>query len=159
MNKITDINEVEQIIYLLGIEFNRVDMGNVNVFDIPVFGVKILFYTKVSDFKPELIKGFVNSSWRIVLIESESDLEEKRMEIIWELMRSGYIHYLRMEQPRTFKKLISLNGWDKKIINKRLEIYGEDQKYNYFRDLNKDALRESSTFILSIDPGFFDFLI
>ena len=91
-------------------------------------------------------------------IKPDDILEEKRMEVIWELMKSGYMHYLRTEIPRTFKELIISKGWDKKIINKRLELYGDDPKYNYWRELNKWALKESSTYVLSVDPGFFDFL-
>lgn len=159
MTEISNINDVEQVLYLLGVEFNRVNLGRADIFDVPIFGVKVVVYDEGDKFNPQNIKGFVDGSWRVVLIKLGDDLEERKMEIIWELMESGYMHYLRMSHPRTFKHLVSLQGWDRKIISKRLEIYGNSQKYSYLKELNEDALKESASFILSLDPGFFDFLV
>lgn len=147
-----ELNDIEQMAHLFGIPSNTVTAGTAATFEFPMFGTKIIF-------NETTLTGTGDNSWRIVYIEPPDSLEEKRIEVIWELMRAGYMHYLRTEVPRTFKELIVSKGWDKRIINKRLELYGDDPKYNYWRDLNQWALKESSTYILSIDPGFFDFLL
>lgn len=147
-----ELNDVEQMAYLFGIEFNTATAGTVATFEFPMFGTRIVF-------NGATLTGTGDDSWRIVCIGQSDSLEEKRIEVIWELMRAGYMHYLRTEVPRTFKELIVNKGWDKRIIDKRLELYGDHPKYNYWRELNKWVLKESSTYTLAIDPGFFDFLL
>ena len=95
----------------------------------------------------------------MVGISSNDNFEEKKMEVMWELMRSGYMHYLRTEHSNTFKQMMNFHNWDRKIIERRLELYGDDPKYNYLRGLNQWALKQSASYLLSIDPGFFDFLL
>jgi len=151
-----ELNDVEQMVYLFtsGIEVNTTTAGSITIFEIPMFGTKIVFMENDTT-----LTGTGDTIWRIINIKPNDSFEEKKMGVFWELMRSGYVHYLRIEVPRTFKAMIVSQGWDKKIIEKRLEIYKEDAKYNYWRDLNKWALKESSTYVLSMDPGFFDFLL
>jgi len=148
-----ELNDVEQMVYLFGVEFNTTTAGSTTIFEIPMFGVKIFFIEDDAALTPVMVRG-----WRIVSVRPNNLFEEKKMEIFWELMRSGYAHYLRTEVPRTFKAMITQQGWDKKIIEKRLEIYGDNPKYNYWRDLNKWGLKQASSYLLSTDPGFFDFL-
>jgi len=149
-----ELNDIEQMAYLFGIPSNTTTAGSMTTFEFPMFGTKVVFLDE-----GVTTAGTGDDSWRIVNIMPSDSLEEKRIEVIWELMRAGYMHYLRTEAPRTFKELIVNKGWDKRIINKRLELYGDDPKYNYWRDLNQWALKESSTYILALEPGFFDFLL
>ena len=151
-----EVNDIEQLVYLLvsGIEVNTTTVGSITVFEIPMFGTKIFFMENNTT-----LTGTDDNSWRVVIIRPNDSFEEKKMEIVWELMKSGYFHYLRSEKPRTFRELITQQGWDRKIIKKRLELYGDDQKYNYLRDLNQWGSRQSSGYLLSTDPCFFDFLL
>jgi hypothetical protein len=119
-----------------------------------MFGVKIVFLGKGTT-----LTGTSDDSWRIITVRSNDSFEEKKMEVIWELMRSGYFSYLRSERPRTFKEMIVQQGWHRKIIEKRLELYGDCPKHNYLRDLNRWAAKQSSGYLLSTDPGFFDYLL
>jgi len=148
-----EVNDIEQMLYLFGVEFNTTTTKSRTIFDLPMFGVKIFFIGSDDDLTPVMVGG-----WRIITIRSDNSFEEKKMEIFWELMRSGYMNYLRTEVPRTFKAMIISQGWDKRIIEKRLKIYKEDAKYSYLKELNKWALKESSAYVLSMHPGFFDFL-
>lgn len=149
-----EINDIDQMLYLFGVEFEVVAAGDV-VYKVPMFGVQIIF--SPSGLSPKSTQS--GKGWRVVKISSKDDFEEKKMEVMWELMHAGYMHYLRMEFSNTFKQMINLHNWDKKIIEKRLELYSDDPKYNYLRDLNQQALKLSSSYLLSIDPGFFDFLL
>lgn len=149
-----EINDIDQMLHLFGVEFEVVGAGDV-VYKVPMFGVQIIFSPSgLSPKSTHSIKG-----WRVVGISSKDDFEEKKMEVMWELMRSGYMHYLRTEFSNTFKQMINFHNWDKKIVKKRLELYGDDPKYNYLRDLNQWALKQSAGYLLSTDMGFFDFLL
>lgn len=149
-----EVNDIDQMLYLFGVEFEVIAAGDV-VYKIPMFGVQIIF--SPSGLSPKSARS--TKGWRVVGISSSSNFEEKKIEVMWELMRSGYMHYLRIEAPNTFKQMINLHNWDRKIIGKRLELYGEDPMYNYLRDYNKWALKQSAGYLLSTDPGFFDFLL
>jgi len=149
-----EVNDIEQMAYLFGVEFNTTTAGSTTIFEIPIFGTKVFFMENDTT-----LTGTGDDSWRVIIVRPSDSFEEKKMEIFWELMRSGYAHYLRTEVPRTFKTMITQQGWDKKIIEKRLEIYEDDPKYNYLRDYNKWALKQASSYLLSIDPSFFDFLL
>lgn len=146
------LNDVEQMVYLFSINTNTSKVGDITSFEFPEFGVEVIFLGGSTT-----LSGTEEDN-RFVYIKPYDILQDKKMEVFWELMKSGYMHYLRIEYPRTFKDLIINRGWDRKIIEKRLELYNDKPRYQYLIQINKDALRESASYILSIDPGFFDFL-
>lgn len=96
--------------------------------------------------------------WRKVFITTFDDIEEIRYEVLWELMRSGYMTWLRMEHPRPFTRLIT-EGFGDRIINRRLELWSNKPKYNYLISLNEWAKQMAKTYVLSIYPGFFDTMV
>ena len=155
-----DINNLEQILHALGLNFVR-EIKNerlTNELTIERFGLKIIYVP--SDVEEQTV--IKKDSWRRLYIyenELESNIFAQKDRIIWELMKAGYMRYLRMEYPNIFRRQIALNGWDRKIIEKRLEMYGDKPKYNYLRELNQEALGTAAGYILSVDPGFYDFLI
>jgi len=149
-----EINDIDQMLALFGVECEVVEAGDI-VYKVPMFGIQIIF--SPSGLSPKSTQS--GKGWRVIGISSTSNFEEKKMEVMWELMRSGYMCYLRTEHSNTFKQMINFHNWDRKIIERRLELYGDDPKYNYLRDLNKWALKQSASYLLSIDPGFFDFLL
>jgi hypothetical protein len=146
------LNDVEQMVYLFSINTNTSKVGDITSFEFSEFGVEVIFLGGSTT-----LSGTEGDN-RFVYIKPDDILQDKKMEVFWELMKSGYMHYLRIEYPRTFKDLIINRGWDRKIIEKRLELYNDKPRYQYLIQINKDALRESASYILSIDPGFFDFL-
>jgi len=155
-----DINNIEQILYALGLDFVQEKKKDIltNELTIEQFGLKITFVPS-NEKEQTVIK---KDSWRRLYIyedELESDLFIQKDKIIWELIRAGYMRYLRMEYPNIFRRQLTFNGWDKKIIQKRLEMYGDKPKYNYLRELNHQALDTATGYVLSMDPGFYDFLI
>ena len=149
-----EVNDVEQMLHSFNVEFEVMAAGDI-LFKVPLFGLQIIFSpTKLAPKSTHTSKG-----WRVVEINVNDDFEEKKMEIFWQLMRAGYIHYIRMEFSNTFKRMITSNNWDKVIIEKRLELYDDDPKYVYLRDYNNWAKKQSATYLLSMDPGFYDFLL
>ena len=96
--------------------------------------------------------------WRQIYIDREDDINKKREETVWELMKGGYMTWLRSENQQAFKNLILNYDYSKKIIDQRLKIWGDKPKYRFLVQYNTDAYRMSATYILSIDPGFFDYM-
>ena len=45
---------------------------------------------------------------------------------------------------------------DRKIIKERLKVWDNAPKYRFLIDENEAALREATTYVLSVDPAFFD---
>lgn len=96
--------------------------------------------------------------WRIFYITTDDDLVYKKDELLYELMRCGYMKYLRLIYPRPFKNVVTLTDLGSRIIRKRLEIWDNKPKYKFLIDDNTDALENPTSYVLSLDPGFFDYM-
>jgi hypothetical protein len=92
-------------------------------------------------------------------VHPDYEVSRAKEKIVWALVEGGYFHYLRHNFKNTFHKILTFEGWDKKFIEERMRRYKDLPQYNYLREISNDAKQESSTFILSIDPGFFDFMV
>lgn len=145
-------DDVSQILNQLGVGFNTVrSRDDFAVFEVPDYGARIIWS----------IEGYEEDSeeWNVLVIYPQHNPREVREKIIWLLAKGGFFHFLRLEYPNTFKQMLagrSGEDWHQKIIKKRLEFFGNKPKYKYFREMNLDYLRESSTVVLSLDPGFYD---
>jgi len=148
-------DDVFQMLHQLGVEFNVVKSNiDISIFEVPKFGLKVVWAaTKYEE---------DNDDWNVVIIYPIHDQREVRENIIWSLAKGGFFHYLRNTYPNTFSQMLagrSGEDWHKKILTKRLEKFGDKPKYNYFAELNHAYMDESSMSIISIDQGFYDFVI
>jgi len=156
MNRLMEVDDVKIIMgillnqYKIPFEFQKV--GASAVFEVKMFGVKII-YLDGQSFDRKATDG-----WHIGWIHPDYDTNKTRSTIVWTLMRGGYFHYIHNNYRRTFQSMLR-EGWDKLVIEERLRSFKDDPKYNYFRELNIDAKKLSGAYLLSIDPGFFDFLM
>lgn len=98
----------------------------------------------------------VFKGWAILYITTEDDLIEKQDAFLFELMRAGYLKWIRLTYPREFTKVITTTNLATKIIRKRLAIWDGRPKYTFLIADNEDALKHPTPFVLSLDPGFFD---
>lgn len=96
--------------------------------------------------------------WRVVYITTADDINTKRDEVLWDLMRGGYMRWIRYEFPNQFKNLINEHNYSNKIINKRLDIWGNAPKYKFMVEDNKEVLGVSASVVFTQDPGFFDYM-
>lgn len=147
-------DEISQILHQLGVRFNTLKAtDDFAVFEVPEFGTRVVWSVeKYED---------ANEDWYMVVVYPQHDMREVRGNIIWTLAKGGFFNYLRSEYPNTFKQMLagrSGEDWHQKIIKKRLEFFGNKPKYKYYRDMNLDYLRESSTIVMSLDPGFYDII-
>jgi hypothetical protein len=97
--------------------------------------------------------------WRVAYVTTNDNMIEKRYEILWELIKSGYMKWLRYTYPRQVKSLI--NGPENlgnRIIEERLRIWGNKPKYRFFVEDNISVKNNGILRELSSDPSFFDFM-
>ena len=143
----------------LRLEFKKIYLvKEVSVqFIIEDFGVILcgIDRTEYSTINEAIIKRF-GKGWRVVYITTQDLLYERKDTFIWELMRSGYMRYIRTKFPREFKELITIQNFGKKIIEQRLKIWADDPKYRFLVEENKIALTVVTSYILSVDPSFYD---
>jgi hypothetical protein len=66
--------------------------------------------------------------------------------------------WIRLTYPRQFNKVIGLTDLGHKIIRKRLELWENKPKYKFLIEDNKDALLNSTSYVMALDPGFFDYM-
>lgn len=142
--------DIEQMLRLFNIEVNRSDQGDGALFIVPQFGVQVVF--NIPHFNLD------TKNWWVVIIDPFDDLETKRLETLWQLVRGGYFHYIRTEYPNTYKKMFTMFNYDKQLIDERLKLFGDKPKYNYFKRINSLFKDKSSLFVMATDPGFYDFL-
>lgn len=110
-------------------------------------------YTVVHNALLETFEG-----WRIIYITTYDDLFEKRKTLIWELMKSGYMVWIRETYFKQFKDLIVMNDFGKGIIEERLRLWNNNPKYKYMIDRNTEVLDMSFLYVLNNEPCFFDYM-
>jgi hypothetical protein len=111
-------------------------------------------YAQVNEAVSDQFKG-----WRAVFVTTNDNLSIKKNEVLWSLMRGGYMKWLRYTFPRQIKNV--LNGPDdlgRKIIEERLRIWGEKPKYKFLVEDNREAFRSGILRELTNDPSFFDYM-
>ena len=94
---------------------------------------------------------------RYVFVSTVDNLIEAKDDIIWALMQSGFMRYVRRNYSRQFNNLI-LEGFGQKIINERLRRWGDEPRYKYLIEENRKALTLPTNMIITDDPAFFDYM-
>lgn len=110
-------------------------------------------YGAVSSKVEDVFKGY-----RQLYFATSENISEKRYEIIWELMRSGYMKWLRHTYGPQFSNIIETDNLGGKIINERLKVWDYQPKYLYLITENLEAQGASFRRILAEDPAFFDYM-
>jgi hypothetical protein len=127
----------------------------VDAFGVIVCAINRLDYAIIDQALEKDYKG-----WRAVYVTTFDDINEKRYEIIWELMRSGYLTWLRQSVTDSqFRRLMFDGNLANKILEKRLSIWAEQPKYRYFIDSDTFAKGQGRiSEFLSKEPGYFDYM-
>lgn len=95
--------------------------------------------------------------YRYVYISTYDNLIEKRDEIIWSLMKSGYMTYIRQNFPRQFSRLIT-DGFGAKIIRERLKRWANKPMYRFLIAEDERVKDAPTTMVLATEPAFFDYM-
>lgn len=111
-------------------------------------------YVQIKDLMLDRFKG-----WRLCFVTIGDNMLEKRYQILWDLMRCGYMKWLRYTYPRAIKNvLVGPDNLGQKIIEERLRIWADRPKYKYLIEDNKVALKNGVSRELTNDPSFFDYM-
>lgn len=126
----------------------------VDDFGIIVCGINRADYSQVESVLAEQFKN-----WRRVYITAQDDIVEKKDVVLWELMRCGYMKWLRTTYPRQLKNVLTgTENLATKILNERLRIWANRSKYKYLIEDTKSVLKYGLLRELAHDPGFFDYM-
>lgn len=139
--------KIDRLIKAISVQFVAVDFGVV------ITGFVAEEYKLVKDSTEQAYPDH-----RRIYIAHSDNMLEKKDDVLWALMQSGYMHWLRTEYNRDFRNFVIMQEFGKKIINKRLEIWADQAKYRYLVNYNKSALTQPATYMLSIDPAFYDYM-
>ena len=159
--KLLDLRvELSATLNSLHLPYKEVELvkGSSVVFEVALFGF-VLCGLNPTDYL--LVKDTLSrrySGWRVKYVTTADQVWEHKNDIIWSLMRCGYLRYIRQNYKNQFNHLIIMSDFGKQIINKRLEIWGDKPKYKWLVEENKRALMESGTYVISMDPSFFDYM-
>ena len=151
--------EVELMLTTFRVPYKKGTLGgkHPNIFIVDTLGVV------VSCIQPEDYSFMLNKlennfkNFRYIFIATDDNLLEKKDEVLWDFMRSGYIRYIRLNYPRQLTSILH-QGFNRKIINERLKVWGDKAKYKYLIQENKDSLNMPISAILNYDPAFFDYM-
>lgn len=96
--------------------------------------------------------------YRLVYVATNDNISDKRYEIIWELMRSGYMRWLRRTYSTQFPNILEADNLGNKIIDERLKVWNYQPKYIYLINDNLEAQQIGFRRVLADDPAFFDYM-
>ena len=119
-----------------------------------VCGIDRIDYLQVHEVLTDNFPG-----WRMVYITNQEDINKKRYDVLWGLMRGGYMKWLRLNFPRNAKSvLLGQDNLGTRILQERLNIWSKQPKYKYLLEDTKSVLRHGITVELTHDPGFLDYM-
>lgn len=153
------LDEINITLSALWIPFKKVSLGSnfPDVFVVETLGVVVVGIDP-SDYSymlNKLVDQFNN--YRYVFISTSETVYDKKDDLIWDLMRSGYMRYMRTHYTRQFNNLIQQN-FGRKIIMERLKVWGDNPKYKYLVEENEKCLNISAPYLVTVDPAFFDYM-
>lgn len=150
--------ELQMMLYALKLKAKKSVLGRdaavqyaISDFGTVLCGIERLDYNIVNENLENKFEG-----WRLFYITTEDNISEKRYEFIWEIMRSGYMTWIRYNYPRDFNNLITMQNFGNRIIEERLRRWAEQPRFKFYIDENKAAKTVPSNYVLSKDPSFFD---
>lgn len=125
---------------------------------IEIFGVVVnvmngVDYTIVNEKTIEVFKDY-----RHIFVSTSDSIDEKRYEIIWALMQSGYMKYIRESYASQFSNILETDGLGNRIIDERLKRWDNKPMYSYLIKDNLSAKEIDIRRLLTHDPSFFDYM-
>ena len=151
-----DTDQINQILFALlsnyKVQFDVKAFDEHVLYTIEKFGVRIIFVE--GEYDKKMLRN-----WIPVYVFPDFSVTETRDKIIWGLAKGGYLHYIKHNFKNTFNAFMHQENFHKKLIDEREKRYKDKPKYNYLRELNGLYKNETSNYIMSIDPGFYEWLV
>ena len=154
------VSDVKTLVSALHLPYKTIKLGRdlpeaclIDLFGTIVVGIDGKDYSQVLSFLYEKFKGY-----RTFFITTADNFTEKKDELIFDLMRSGYMRYIRIKYPNQFHMLLTTHNYGRKIIQKRLEVWQDLPRFQFLVAENKEALQQAESYILSVDASFYDYM-
>ena len=126
----------------------------INDFGVMVCCINRTDYAQVNQSSSDLF-----DDWRLVYIATGDNMIEKKYELLWNLMKGGYMKWLRYKYPIQLKRVLDgPENLGRRIIEERLKVWGNKAKYVFLIEDNKAVLKNGILRELKNDPGFFDYM-
>lgn len=152
--------ELDLMVHALKLNNKKTTLGRnvavqyvVDDFGVVLCGIDRPDYKFVSETLSNRFEGY-----RFIYITTNDNMFEKKDEVVWDLMRSGYMKWIRTTYPREFKNLIVMGDYGSKIIRERLRLWADQPKYGFFIQDNLGAKQVPTNYILAHDSSFFDYM-
>lgn len=152
--------DIEEMLYALKLSYRKMSIVKdisvqylIESFGLIVCGIDRKDYSQIDSTVQNIYEG-----WKLFHITTKDAVACKKNELIWELMRAGYMTWIRQEFSREFKNLMTQQNFNLKIINERLKIWNNEPRFKFFTEMNLAAKHQSADYILSLEPGFFDYM-
>jgi hypothetical protein len=161
MNLSELVQDVQIMLRQFRVEYRRMEVlrGISSQYFVEDFGL-IVCCVQVANRKQLVTKlGNDFEDWRRVFITERDNLLEKKYEVLWDLMRGGYMRWLRINYPRQVKNtLLGPENLGNRIIQERLRVWNDKPMFKFLIDDNKEALRGGINNEVMRDPSFFDYM-
>lgn len=135
---------------------NNIGRNNYSI-SAPLFGLRFRF-NGVEE--PE------DKGWKVFFISKkrlETEPNYFREDVMWYLVDKGYMAFIRESEvggnERIFRAFIIDAGWGLKILEKRLEIFGQKPENTYMRMRTEELVQMPMPKVISYFPGIFDYLV
>lgn len=122
-------------------------------FGLVVSAINTSDYGAVSSKVEEVFDGY-----RHVYVASTDNISDKRYEVVWDLMRGGYMKHLRNIYGAQFPNILETDNLAGRIIEERLRIWDNKPMYVYLIQDNLEAQKVGVRRLLTEDPSFFDYM-
>lgn len=160
MQILNNESEIREILSALMVTYTEQKLKQhlPKAFVVDYFGV-VLVGLDTDDFvqvKVQLEEQF--KGYRHLFLTNNSNKTKIKDEIIWEFMRSGYMRHIRLKYPSQFKTLLLDYNYGRKIIQERLKVWADKPKYKYLIQANEEALDTPISYLLAVEPDFFDYM-
>jgi hypothetical protein len=125
----------------------------VKQFGVVVSAINPSDYGAISSKVEETFEGY-----RHIYVASTDNISDKRYEVVWDLMRGGYMKYLRSVYGAQFPNILETDNLAGRIIEERLRIWDNKPMYIYLIQDNLEAQKMGARRLLAEDPSFFDYM-
>jgi len=96
--------------------------------------------------------------YKLLFIMIGDNVDDHRYPVLWELMHSGYLKWLRTNYSSSFRSILESGNLANLIIDERLKRWDNKPMYKFLIDANMFAKKIGTVRTLSEDPAFFDYM-
>lgn len=104
------------------------------------------------------------TGWDIIDVDMEKYEKNPLVfgrDLMWLMIAKGYMAYLRGEHGESsqiMRHWLINEGWARRIIDKRLELYKNEPRHKFMIKMNQEMAKKPVHYVMTYYPTFFDYL-